>query len=61
MGPLKTEGRLESAPEIGEPVDVVFGGTVAIRCTWLGRVDGDDWTLTDACQLMTKIGEEDER
>lgn len=27
--------------------------------TWLGTIDGENWTLTDACRLMCEI--EDER
>jgi hypothetical protein len=52
------DGHLLEKPEIGDQVDVELPGGVAVRATWLGSVDGEDWTLTKACRLMCDIADE---
>jgi hypothetical protein len=47
-----------SVAEIGEPVDLELWGQISVRVTWLGVVDGQAWTLADACRLMCDIADE---
>lgn len=44
--------------EVGEPVEIKTLGGATLRAKWLGVVDGESWTLTDACRLMCELDAE---